>query len=92
MTILLGVALIKKSTEIRDYILPVSLVGLAIAIYHYYLQLYPEALAPCSTIGFSVSCTERFFTRYGYITIPFMSLTAFFVIASLMIILRMKKK
>jgi hypothetical protein len=43
-------------------------------------------LAPCSTVGFSVSCSERFITHYGYITIPFMSLTGFVIISLLLLL------
>jgi len=79
--VILGVALIKKYKDALNYTFPLSLIGGIIAIYHYYLQVFPNAYAPCATVGFSISCNERFFTYFGYITIPWMSFTAFLLIA-----------
>jgi disulfide bond formation protein DsbB len=92
LPIILTTSIIKKKKDVAWYTLPLSLVGFLIASYHYYIQLNPQPLAPCSTVGFSVSCSERFVTNYGYITIPFMSLTAFFIVSSLMIIKLSKNK
>lgn len=83
---IIGVSIFKKKREVESYVKPLSLAGLLIAAYHYYIQLNPQPLVPCSTVGFSVSCSDRFVTHFGYITIPFMSLTAFFMISALMII------
>ena len=78
---LLGTALIKKTKDVAKYVLPLSIIGGFIAIYHYIMQISPNTLTPCSAIGFSVSCSERFFTYFGYITIPWMSFSAFLLIS-----------
>lgn len=83
---ILGVALFKKTKDVFYYVLPLSLIGVILGSYHYYIQLNPNPLAPCTTVGFSVSCSDRFFTHYGYITIPFMALSAFVVIFFLSLI------
>jgi disulfide bond formation protein DsbB len=77
--ILLSVAFLMKDKNIPNYLIPVSLIGMGIAAYHYILQL---GLAPavCSTVGISVSCSQTPFMQFGYITIPMMSLTAFSLI------------
>lgn len=80
LPIILGTAIYKNLKEVENFVLPLSLIGGVIAIYHYYFQISGNPLIPCSTVGFSVSCSERFFTEFGYITIPFMSLTAFILI------------
>lgn len=79
---LMAVALYKKAKDIYKYILFLSIVGLIIAVYHYNLQVHPNPFAPCGDVGFSVSCSDNFFTYFGYITIPWMSLSAFFINAS----------
>ena len=79
-------ALIKKTKDVEVYTLPLAVIGALLASYHYYIQVNPNALAPCTSVGFSVSCSERFFTNFGYITIPFMALTAFVTIILLMFI------
>jgi disulfide bond formation protein DsbB len=78
--ILLGVSMYKNLKDVYYYVLPLAGVGAVIAAYHYYFQVSGNPLIPCSTVGFSVSCSERFFTYYGYITIPWMALTAFLLI------------
>ena len=87
-----GTALVKKLKGAENFVLPLSITGAAIAAYHYYLQITPDPLVPCSTVGFSVSCSDRFVTSYGYITIPWMALSAFGLITILMLIKARVKK
>ena len=85
--ILLGLAILKNDrTHITSYALTLSGIGAVIAIYHYYLQRGGSEIIPCSTVGYSVSCAKVFVMSYGYITIPFMSLSAFFLILALMVL------
>lgn len=86
LTIILGVAYFSRARDVERYVLPLTLVGGLISIYHNYLQRAANPFVPCSAVGFSVSCTEKFFTYYGYITIPFMALTAFVTIFLLMLL------
>lgn len=92
LPIILGVSLVKKSKSVWQYVLPLSTIGLFIAAYHYYYQINPQALIPCSTVGFSVSCSQRFFTHFGYITIPWMSLSAFALVTVGMLLVKYKRK
>lgn len=87
LPIITFVALYKKTRDAFFYVLPLSIIGAVLAGYHYYMQLNPERIVPCSTVGFSVSCSERFFTYFNYITIPWMALSAFVMIASAMFFL-----
>ncbi len=80
------VALVKKTRDLPYYALSLSIPGVLLASYHYYFQVNPDMTAPCSAVGFSVSCSERFFTYYGYITIPWMALSAFLIITSIALI------
>lgn len=79
--VLLGLALWRRErviTVLQTMIL--SAIGALIAAYHYYLQLGGNPLVPCGTVGYSVSCAQRFVLQFGYITIPMMALTAFLLI------------
>lgn len=78
--ILLGIAWRKGDHGVWRYSVPLSVIGGLLALLHYYEQVTLNPLAPCSTIGYSASCTESFVLRYGYITIPLMALTAFAMI------------
>lgn len=86
LPLIIGTALIKKTKDVAYYVLPLAIFGTLIAAYHYKLQISPTPLAPCSTIGFSASCSDRFVTNYGYITIPWMALSAFALITLFMLL------
>jgi len=90
LVIILAVALIKKTKDVASYVFPTAVIGALIAGFHYWGQITYNPFASCASLGFSISCSERFFTHYGYITIPFMSLSSFVYIASLMYLLKSK--
>jgi disulfide bond formation protein DsbB len=83
--ILLALGLAKKDRSLADYILTLSFIGAPISAYHYFLQINPSVTAPCSTVGYSISCSKTFVLQLGYITIPMMALTAFLLTGLLMI-------
>ncbi len=91
LVIIIGVGLWQKSRQIPYYVLPLSLIGLGIAIYHnlLYYNIIPEALAPCRA---GVSCTTKFFEWFGFITIPWLSMLALTIISVAMIIVLVKEK
>jgi|SRR3989344_9507902 len=84
--ILLGVALIKKSKDTAAFIIGLAVPGAIIAAYNYLLQLGVVPELSCSTVGYSVSCAQRFVMNFGYITIPMMALSAFTLIILLQLI------
>lgn len=75
------VALVNQDKRIRDYGLALSFVGMLLAAYHYLLQIGVITTTACSTVGFSISCSENFGMTFGYITIPMMALSAFTLIS-----------
>ncbi|MFH0876501.1 MAG: disulfide oxidoreductase [archaeon] len=80
-SIILGIALLKKDRKIGLYLIPLSIIGLIISGYHYYIQRVPVE-AFCSAEA--VSCSTVINFDYGYISIPLMAFTAFFVIGCLL--------
>ena len=80
--ILLGLALIKKDNGIVDYVLTLSLIGLAISIYHNYIYIKSLSSAFCTI---SEPCTVAYVSEFQYITIPMMALTAFSLVSLLLI-------
>lgn len=84
-TILIGMGILKKDKDVADYAIGFSVVGGLIALYHYWIQVGGSEIIPCSAVGYSVSCSNRFSLEYGYISIPMMSLTAFTAIILLMV-------
>jgi disulfide bond formation protein DsbB len=79
--LLLGLAYAKKDKHIAIYSILLSSLGAVIAFYHYLIQIGTIGeILPCTAVGYSVSCAEKFVMTYGYITIPMMSLTGFILI------------
>jgi disulfide bond formation protein DsbB len=85
LVLVLLVGILRKDAKVHLYALPLSIIGMGIAIYHnlLYYNIIPESLAPCMQ---GVSCTTRQIEILGFITIPLLSLTAFIVITVLMVI------
>ncbi|MEJ0021880.1 MAG: disulfide oxidoreductase [Candidatus Doudnabacteria bacterium] len=90
LVIILGVGILKKDKNLPFYVLPFSLIGLGISIYHnlLYYKILPESLSPCVA---GVSCTTKFIEYFHFVTIPFLSFVAFLVI-NLMMYVYLKSK
>lgn len=86
--VILGMAVWKKDKNIIDYSMVLLIVGAFIAGYHYLMQVGFISALPCSALGYSASCSQRFVMQYGYITIPMMALTAFILIFLTLLIKR----
>ncbi|QQR54568.1 disulfide bond formation protein B [Candidatus Peregrinibacteria bacterium] len=87
LVFILAVGILTRDVKVYLYALPLSLIGFGIAVYHnlLYWEIIPESLAPCRA---GISCTTKFFEWFGFITIPFMSLTAFTVITVSLLLFR----
>lgn len=85
LVVILGVGILLRDARLRLYALPLSLIGLAIAIYHnlLYYSVIPESIQPCTA---GVSCTTRQIEWLGFITIPLLALVAFSVISIALIL------
>ena len=80
LVLIIAVGILRKDKEqLPYYVLPLSILGWFISLYHILLQkgILPEAIAPC-TIG--ASCLTKYTGYFGFITIPVMSFAAFTVI------------
>jgi len=85
LAVIFVVAKFRKTPKIWEIVLPLVVIGAGFAIFHYYLQFAPNSGGvTCGTVGISASCSEREFTHFGYITIPWMALSAFAWIGVLM--------
>ena len=92
LALLSGIALIRKENWLLPYALVMSVIGGLVALYHYFLQigtllnLAVDKFAPCSTVGYSASCTSIFQLKFGFITIPMMAFIAFSIITIILLI------
>jgi len=83
--LLLSVSILRREFFIKWHLMVLSSLGALIAAYHYYLQWGGNPLIPCSTVGYSVDCAKTFILEFGFVSIPFMALTAFLLITLLML-------
>lgn len=91
LVVIIAVGIATRDVRWKFYALPLSLIGLAISIYHnlLYYHLIPESITPCKE---GLSCTTVQIEWFGFITIPFMALTAFILVSLLTIFYRPSSK
>ncbi|MGM0826646.1 MAG: disulfide oxidoreductase [Bacillota bacterium] len=92
MVILLGVAYVRKDFQAALYSTILSGIGLLVSLYHYSIQkvsILTESAPACGR----VPCTGEYINLFGFITIPFLALTGFFIIfiASVMVLKGLKE-
>lgn len=91
LVVLLGIAAVRKDNKQTIYILPLSIWGAGISLYHYLMQktgLFKQAASSCGI----VPCDVDYINWLGFITIPFLALIAFVLISVLQILLFMAEK
>ena len=91
LVILLGVAAIKKDTNIPIYALPFSIIGICVSSYHYLIQKVPAIGEKSMECGI-VPCTGQYINWLGFITIPFLALTGFIIITILLLLVKKNTK
>jgi disulfide bond formation protein DsbB len=84
---LLGIAAVRKDSRVYRYVLPLSIIGGCISIYHYLIQKVPYFHDHATSCG-QVPCEFDYLDWFGFITIPLMALAAFVLIAILQSMLR----
>ena len=77
LVLILGVALLHKDTTVHRYVLPMTIIGGAIALYHYLLQWGVVTAGTCGIEATSCAVGDKWF---GFVTIPLLALIAFVLI------------
>ncbi|MBS4210064.1 disulfide oxidoreductase [Bacillus sp. FJAT-50079] len=87
LAILLGIASFYNDKSLKKYILPLSIMGGTISLYHYLVQKVPgfAAIKPCVQ---GVPCNVQYINWFGFVTIPFLALTAFTLISLLLVLMK----
>ena len=73
-----------RDHRVRLYALPLVLAGGAISSYHYLLERFPDIGSSACEV--SNPCTLVWVWKFNYISIPFMALSAFAMIATLLLL------
>jgi len=84
LVLLLGIASFRRDVGIRVYAIPLAAIGATISVYHLLLEwrivevsLICEVDNPCSNV---------LFRQFGFISLPFLALTAFLLIIAFLLI------
>ncbi|WP_174732782.1 disulfide oxidoreductase [Mesobacillus harenae] len=90
LVLLLGIATFKNDSSIKQYALPFALIGWLISFNHYLVQKVPgfAEIKPCVN---GVPCTAIYINWLGFITIPFLAMTAFTLIITALVMVKRAK-
>ena len=87
LSLLLGIAAFRGDVQVaKRYFIGLSVVGLGLAIYHYQLELFPNQPLVCSASG--PACNIAVIDVFGFISVPFLSMAAFALISTLLLMVR----
>jgi disulfide bond formation protein DsbB len=85
--VILGIAAVRRDAAIRIYAVPVLAIGAVVAAYHSWIQAYP----PSNGTSFCTAdapCTLRYVWEFGFVSLPFMALSACCCMIMLLLIAR----
>jgi disulfide bond formation protein DsbB len=77
------VAAIRRDRGARPYVIALAGVGLAISVYHYLLEWYPQL--ETSACDVRVPCSTPYFREFGFVTLAFMAGSGFLAVLALML-------
>lgn len=91
LVLIIGTGIITRDRRMKNYALPLCLIGLAVSIYHnlLYYGAIPESITPCTE---GVPCNAVQIEWLGFITIPLLGLGAFVCLALCLLFYKTKEK
>ena len=84
LVFIIATGIFRNDKKVFTYVLPLSILGTLIAFYHniiYYQNVLKNSGCPIDQ-----TCTSKYITWFGFVSIPLLSLTAFTVITACMLI------
>lgn len=91
LVIVLGIATAKKDLKQTIYVLPITILGMGISSYHYAIEKTDWFEGGGKTCGI-IPCDMEYINWLGFITIPFLALTAFTLITIILVSVRYAQK
>jgi disulfide bond formation protein DsbB len=85
LSLILAVGLLRQDGNLPFLVLPLSILGQGVATYHYLLEKTTLFGAPAACRS-GVPCTVAWINWFGFVTIPFLSMTAFFLVTILCLV------
>jgi disulfide bond formation protein DsbB len=91
LVLILGIATARKDWNQTTYVIPLTVIGMGLSTYHIVLQKIPAMESAGSSCGI-IPCNIDYLNAFGFITIPMLAWTAFFLIFILQLMLVWTKK
>ncbi len=90
LALILGIGTFQNDSSVKKFVLPLAIIGGSISLMHYLEQKIPGfgGIKPCVS---GVPCSAEYINWFGFITIPFLALIAFVLIACCMVFIKLKK-
>lgn len=86
------VALMKGGDRsVADYSIVLSALGLPVALYQHYLQMGGTELINCPAVSTGADCADRFLFAFGHVTFPWVAVTLFALLITVMLFVRRKE-
>jgi disulfide bond formation protein DsbB len=82
LPVILGIAAFRRDLGVRRYVVPMAAIAGFISLYHYQLERFPGQGESFCTV--QAPCTIVWIWRFHFISIPFMALSAFALIVTLL--------
>ncbi len=79
LVVILGIGMFQHDSSVKKFVLPLAIIGWSISLYHYLIQKVP-GFAPIKPCASGVPCNVEYINWFGFMTIPFLALTAFSLI------------
>jgi disulfide bond formation protein DsbB len=83
LAVLLAIGIIRRDRGLHIYVLPFSIAGMGVSLYHYLLIKTDWFTPPACAVD--IPCTVDYLNWFGFINIPFLALTAFLIITCMML-------
>ncbi|WP_227936947.1 disulfide oxidoreductase [Alkalihalobacillus deserti] len=91
LIIILAVGIIKKDASVALYSAVLSFIGFSLSAYHYAIQKVSFLAESAPSCG-RIPCSGQYLNWFGFVTIPFLALTAFVIILICSLIVLRKAK
>jgi disulfide bond formation protein DsbB len=82
----LVVAAIRRDWAVRPYALTLALIGPVLSLYHYFIERFPSLEVGDGGCDPTNPCTITLIWKFHYISIPFMALSAFALVATVLLV------
>ena len=84
LVVILGIAILRRDTGVRRYVLPLAIPGGLISMYHYGVERFPDLqVGECSA---QIPCSQVWVWKFDLVSIAFMAFVCFSVIVTVLLL------